>query len=192
MCFEIYSNPFRYAFSVALYLNPGLNRCSLDCRHVFCGLCIADWFASRQENTCPECRTPCVAYPQRDFALRHILPVIYSGLGREMPTAEGLNATLFARIYAMMEESKGQVLTLQQRTEFWAPMISEVRRMQDGNPPAPTPPAPTPPAPTPPEPTPPEPIIDVDVEMEQDDADSDWEPGSAIDEEDEASEMGDV
>jgi len=125
-----------------------------------------------RDTTCPECRNVCKEHPRRDFALRHILPTIYSGLGREMPTFEGLNATLFARIYVMVEES--QQLTLPAELDaFWYPMLAEVRGMRGVE--------------MPPTRAIPGPVIDVDVEMEGDDTDSDFELGSGVDSEGNAS-----
>ena len=133
VCHGIIDNPYRCAFPT-IYPNLRLNHCSLDCRHVFCGMCVAYWFANTWESTCPECRVKCVALPQRDFVLREILPTLYSGLEREMPTYEALGTTLFARIYATIEachrtDPQRPALSLQQQRALWAPILAEIRQM---------------------------------------------------------------
>jgi len=117
------------------------------------------------------CRAGCAAYPQRDFALRDILPLIYSGLGREAPTSETVDATFFARIYAMIEESSSRWFSELELKAFWAPMIKEVQRMRGVTVPN---------------------VIDVDVEMGRDDEGSDWELGSGVDSGEDEGEMGDT
>lgn len=85
----------------------------------------------------------CVAPPQRDFALQEILPIIYSGLGREIPTYEGLNSTLFDRIYATMEECRTYTLLPRQQGALWTPILTEIQQMMgldvSSPPPAPQP-----------------------------------------------------
>lgn len=110
------------------------------------------------------CRTNCVAYPQRDFALRDILPLIYSGLGREMP-ASNFDATIFTRIYAMKEQFLGMGLTPTQAERFWQPMVMEVQQMRG----------------VPVEDVPVDAVIDVDAEMGEENEGSDWELGSGVD-----------
>lgn len=155
--------------------------------HIFCGLCIADWFATKRSNTCPVCRAECVRHPQRDFALRNILPAVYTGLGRETPAQEDIDPALFTRIYTMLEESRTDYFTAVELRAFWAPMVTAVREMR-GVPDAPGDPGPgsvhNP--------------IEVDVDMDEDaegsvvggdaggsvvDGDgegSDWELGSGV------------
>ncbi|KAF9643065.1 hypothetical protein BDM02DRAFT_3132675 [Thelephora ganbajun] len=157
VCLEIYCNPYR---------------------HVFCGLCVAGWFATQHNNTCPECRAMCEGCPQCDFALRDVLQMVYSGLGQEVPTYGSFDATLFDRIYAMMQEFRGLFLTDSQEEDFWAPMVVEVQRMRGI-----------------PEDTPGNSVdnaidIDVDVDMEGETDDSDWELGSGVGSEEGKGETG--
>lgn len=78
-------------------------------------------------NTCPECRAVCREYPQRDYALREILLMIYSGLGQEMPA---FDPAIFVQIYVMLNECRGRDLSKEERKTYWAPMIEELRRMR--------------------------------------------------------------
>lgn len=141
---------------------------SLDCRHVFCGLCIASWFVTKQDNSCPECRVKCFGLPQRDFALRDILRVVYGNLGREAPTYDTFDQTIFARIYELLREFRTAPRTRQQRLEFWAPIVAEVQQMCGG-------PAQTP-ASTPD-------VIVIDVDMEGNSGVSDLELDEGVDSE---------
>ena len=72
----------------------------------------------------------CVGYPQRDFALRDILPAVYFGLGREAPVHENFDDAVFVSIYAMLEACSGQNFTDLQLTAFWSPMVAELQRMR--------------------------------------------------------------
>lgn len=150
--------------------DPRLNHYSLECRHIFCGLCVAGWFASGHGAMCPVCRAACVAHPQRDFALRDILPLIYSGLGREAPTFESIDP-IFTRIFAMIEESQAHSWwTVEELEAFWKPTLKEVQRMRWPN----------------------ETEVEVDVEMEGEDESSVWEGGSGVDSEEGEGETGDA
>jgi hypothetical protein len=108
-----------------------------------------------------------LGYPQRDFALRHILQMVYAGLGQEVPTFDAFDDTIFARIYEMLEQYRILRLTYQQAATFWEPMIAEVQRMHgDVDQTA----------------GPPREVIDVDedVDMEGNGGGSDWELGSGV------------
>ena len=72
----------------------------------------------------------CVGYPQRDFALRDILPTVYFSLGREVPTYKNFDEGVFVSIYAMLEGCSGQMFTDLQLAAFWSPMVAEIRRMR--------------------------------------------------------------
>lgn len=122
--------PIGTHFLGAVCQEKGLNYRSLDCRHAFCGPCIAGWFASRHSNTCPECRAACVGYPQRDFALRDVIQMVYSGLGRGAPTYENFDSSIFIRIYAMIEQCRALGLSNAQMEAFWAPMLAEIQRIR--------------------------------------------------------------
>ena len=163
VCFEVYDDPYRYRFQSDCS-DSRLNLCSLDCRHVFCGLCVASWFASTHSISCPVCHVDCVARPQRDFALRDILSLISAGLGQEAQTVGNLDPAIYARIYSMIEECEGYEFTNSQLTAFWAPVVAEVRRMQGL-------PVIAAPSPIPP------PVADVDIEM---DGTSVWGSGLGV------------
>ena len=70
-----------------------------------------------------------MSLPQRDFALRDILPLVYTNLG-QAPTNGDLDPTLFARIYQMILEGWQRQLTLPELDEFWQPVITELRRLR--------------------------------------------------------------
>lgn len=40
--------------------------CSTDCRHIFCAMCLLSWWQTKQENSCPTCRTIAKSPPVRD------------------------------------------------------------------------------------------------------------------------------
>ncbi|KAF9647795.1 hypothetical protein BDM02DRAFT_3187697 [Thelephora ganbajun] len=40
--------------------------CSTDCRHVFCAMCLLSWWQTKQENSCPTCRSIARSSPVRD------------------------------------------------------------------------------------------------------------------------------
>lgn len=95
-----------------------------------------------------------MAHPQRDFALRDILSFVSSGLGRETPTIGDFDPEIYIRIYSMMEECQGYMMTDSQLKAFWAPIVAEVRQMQGL------------PVQVAPSPTPAPPVADGDVEMD--------------------------
>lgn len=115
-------------FSFRLWLNPY----SLDCRHAFCGLCIANWFATRHDNTCPECRAVCQGYPQRDYALQDILPKVYATLEpkRDPPDHSSILPQLFNHIYQMLAVYKAGEFTREEEKRFWGPLIAEVEQLR--------------------------------------------------------------
>lgn len=147
-----------------------LNSRSLDCRHVFCGPCIASWFTTRRDNTCPECRAACPGYPQRDFALQEILQMVYEGLGREVPTYEAFDGTIFARIYAILGQYRTTFLSLEGTEQLWAPMIAETNQLV-GNP------VPVVQVPVRPRSVT---VVDGDVDMQENAPESGWDLGSGV------------
>jgi hypothetical protein len=162
--------------SVGFRSGEKFNLCSLDCRHIFCGVCVASWFASERDTTCPECREVSVGLPRRDFALREILRIVYTDMGQEVPNYQDFDETIFTRIYEMLD-GRANNLTGVQLQEFWAPTIAELRRMRGAE---------IPPTPPPP---PPDEVIDVDMEeIVENNADVDWELDSVETEQDEGEE----
>ncbi|KAF9778447.1 hypothetical protein BJ322DRAFT_1114267 [Thelephora terrestris] len=89
ICLDVYALPY-----------------SLDCRHVWCGPCLIEWFTSQGNTNCPGCRAESIGQPQRDFALSGILSMVYEAQGRNAPTnlSENFDPSLFAKIYAEKEE----------------------------------------------------------------------------------------
>ena len=105
---EIPVIPFRCAFFIrcvsrSLRISQLLD--STECRHVFCGKCLAESFHSNGNN-CPECRTVCGAEPKRDFALRGVIRFLYTHQGREEPTpaSVGFDVDIFADMYSRERE----------------------------------------------------------------------------------------
>jgi hypothetical protein len=139
--------------------------CSLDCRHVCCGPCLAGWFTSQGDTTCPECRVESRGQPQRDFALRDVLSLIYEGQGRDVPgiLSENFDPSIFATIYAEKEERGRRA---RERRERLQQVINDATS-QPQNLQAPANRIPD---------------VIIDVEM-QDDGGSDWELGSGVDSE---------
>ncbi|KAF9786230.1 hypothetical protein BJ322DRAFT_1108085 [Thelephora terrestris] len=113
VCLEVCGNPY-----------------SMDCRHAFCGPCIASWFATVHNSTCPECRTACVGYPQRDFALRGVIQMVHSGLEQGVSTYENFDPAIFVQIYSMIEVCRASSFSAAEKQAFWAPMIAEIQRMR--------------------------------------------------------------
>lgn len=164
-------------FSCSLCSGQRLKHCSLDCRHTFCGPCAAYWFARHNTNTCPQCRSASLAYPQPDFALRDTLQMIYSAMGRETSGREDFNPDVFVQVYGMLAECGKTHFTPRQLNDYWAPMLTAIRRMRGV-----------------PEPTesPREGPHEVDDHMEGVAEDSDWELGSGVGSEEGESEAGET
>lgn len=101
--------------------------------------------------------------------------MIYSSLGREVPTYENFDAEIFVRIYALLQECQGLFLTDAQREDYWAPLVEEVRKMH--------------PIPVTPDNGAAD-VHDTDVEMREDAEDSDWELGSGVDSQESGGEAG--
>lgn len=124
------------------------------------------------------CRIDCMGLPQRDFALRDILSLVYSGLGREIPVVVNFNPAVYTHIYSMIKECREHSPTEAQLTAYWAPMLAEIQRMRGD---------PVQAAPAPVQAAPP-PEADADIEM---DRDPDRESSSEDDsEEDQGGEEG--
>ena len=167
--------------------------CSLDCRHVFCGICIAGVFVAARNSSCPECRITSNRRPQRDFALRDVLRAVYANKGREVPAFDD---RIFIRIYERLEEFRMSYFTVQESRNFWAPIITEVQQMRNG-------PLRVDQAPQVDQaPASPQSVIvieddddddgDGDIDMEEIDH-SDWEPGSGFgSEEDEGENVAEI
>lgn len=132
VCYDVYSDPHRYLFPCVFSFQLRLNPCSLDCRHVFCGLCIASWFATGRDNTCPECRATCHGYPQRDYALRNVLPKVYAALEpkQDRPDNSSIFPPLFAHVYQMLAAYKANEVPPGDEELFWAPLIAEVEKLR--------------------------------------------------------------
>ena len=100
-----------------------------------------------------------------------------------MPTYEGLNITLFARIYTMLEEYQTNAATAQQQRAFWAPMLAEIREIRGADVPLPQS------APQPELEPEPAAATDADLEMGGDNVDPAWAPGSQEDDGDSEMEL---
>ena len=119
------------------------------------------------------CRIDSLSLPQRDFALRDIISLVNSGLGREEPAVGNFNPAIYHHIYTMIRDSQGHELTEAQLTAYWGPVIAEVQRMRPG--PVQTAPIPVQAAPVPVQAAP-DPV--ADVEMDGSDSESDSEADS--------------
>ena len=103
-----------------------------------------------------------MALPQRDFALRDILPLVYASLGKA-PTHENLDPAFFAHIYEMIQRGSQIDLTPSGLKEFWNPIVMQLRRMRGL-------------------------LVETEaeeakVDAEMDNEGSDWEIGSGVDSE---------
>lgn len=162
------------------YSNRGLNGCSLNCRHVYCGLCIAGWLARRHTDSCPLCRGKITgAGPQREVALSDVLLRLYAGLGRGVPNEESVDTRLFDRIREMVNNHNMNraIRSQAETTLYWAPMIEEIERRRVFAAEAVPPPTNVI-------------VVDDDEEMEVDAQDSDWESAQGVDPEEGGSEAG--
>lgn len=120
------------------------------------------WFTSQGTTTCPECRVESRGQPQRDFALRDVLSMVYEAQGRDAPSllSENFDPTIFANIYAEKEEQEQRARERRER-------IRQIMNIGTAQLQAPVNNIPSA-------------VIDVDME---DDEGSNWELGSGVDSE---------
>lgn len=108
ICLDLYTLPYRCVRRSrdAIHILKLICCGSLDCRHVWCGPCLVEWFASRGTTTCPKCYVESIEQPQRDFALDGVLSLVYKAQGRDVPTALSANfdPSCFFNIYAKKKE----------------------------------------------------------------------------------------
>jgi len=99
--------------------------------------------------------------------------MIYSAMERETSGREDFNPDVFVQVYAMLAECRRTHFTPRQLKDYWAPILTAIRKMRGVPEPAESP-------------------RQVDVHMEGVAEDSDWELGSGVGSEESENETGET
>ena len=94
VCQNTLTQPYRYGSSLARANVDLKNHPSIECRHIFCGVCLISWWQASNKASCPTCRRISTQTPVRDHTHETLIDTVIANSG-ERVDPEPFNPQVF-------------------------------------------------------------------------------------------------